>query len=153
MWHKLIEKVSRVKGWQLPWIGLDCPFDIVVYKERPAFLASGHGVDINWRLYTGPTMKASLVLASFVLAHGSFAASSCGWQLKPDDCICMNSADGSLRDDETAVCCRNMGLKTTNNVRDAPPASSPEKSTNRCPDMRSEAGDSPDVQGLLQVVE
>lgn len=62
-------------------------------------------------------MKASIVIATLALGHGSFA--SCGWKLKPNDCICMNSVDGSLMDDETATCCRNMGLRTQDNVRDS----------------------------------
>ncbi|KAB5584856.1 hypothetical protein GE09DRAFT_1209499 [Coniochaeta sp. 2T2.1] len=59
-------------------------------------------------------MKASALLATLALTHG--ALGSCGWKLKPDDCICMNSVDGSLMDDETSVCCRDMGLKTQNNI-------------------------------------
>ena len=60
-------------------------------------------------------MKASALLATLALAHSALAV--CGWQLKPNDCICMNSVDGRLMDDETAVCCRNMGLRTVDNVR------------------------------------
>jgi hypothetical protein len=60
-------------------------------------------------------MKVSILAVALAFAHGSLA--SCGWTLKPNDCICMNSVDGSLMDDETATCCRNMGLRTKDNVR------------------------------------
>jgi hypothetical protein len=56
-----------------------------------------------------------IVLATGALVQGGLAP--CGWKLKPNDCICMNSVDGSLMDDETATCCRNMGLRTQDNVR------------------------------------
>ncbi|KAI0505808.1 hypothetical protein F5B22DRAFT_626390 [Xylaria bambusicola] len=38
----------------------------------------------------------------------------CRWALDPDDCICMNSVNGSNMKDPTSICCANMGLKTTN---------------------------------------
>ncbi|KAI0197649.1 hypothetical protein F4808DRAFT_438245 [Astrocystis sublimbata] len=38
----------------------------------------------------------------------------CKWSLAPDDCICMNSMNGSNMKDLTAVCCGNMGRKMSN---------------------------------------
>jgi hypothetical protein len=62
-------------------------------------------------------MKLSNILSSLVLAQGALAASSCGWKLDPNDCICMNSVDGHLEKEATATCCKDMGLKNIDNVR------------------------------------
>lgn len=93
---------------------------------------------------------SSILVTTLALVHGGLA--SCGWYLKPNDCICMNSVDGTLMDDETATCCRDMGLKTKNNVRGKTKRLLMAVLTVR-PDLYGEPGYSPDVQGLLQVVE
>jgi hypothetical protein len=80
-----------------------------VFGYQPPFLVSSTTTSTD-------TMRVSTFITSLALAHGAFA--SCGWKLKANDCICMNSVDGSLMDDETATCCRNMGLRTMDNVRD-----------------------------------
>ncbi|CAK7236933.1 hypothetical protein SBRCBS47491_009805 [Sporothrix bragantina] len=56
------------------------------------------------RLSTTITFTLTLLTAGTVQA-------SCGWQLEPNDCICMNSTNGALLADETGVCCRDMGQK------------------------------------------
>jgi hypothetical protein len=48
-----------------------------------------------------------LLATLFVVALG--ASADCGWKLKGNDCICMNSADGSLLRDWTDTCCKAMG--------------------------------------------
>ncbi|RKU48524.1 hypothetical protein DL546_006778 [Coniochaeta pulveracea] len=68
-------------------------------------------------------MKLSILLSSVLLAQGSLAASSCGWKLDPNDCICMNSVDGHLEKEATATCCKDMGLKNIDNVRSYDPVS------------------------------
>ncbi|KAM7207916.1 hypothetical protein V8F20_001710 [Naviculisporaceae sp. PSN 640] len=44
------------------------------------------------------------------------ALARCEWYLNPDDCICMNSTDGSLARSQTTTCCKATGYKTTDNV-------------------------------------
>ncbi|KAI0865033.1 hypothetical protein F4860DRAFT_462118 [Xylaria cubensis] len=61
-----------------------------------------------------------LINASLLLSMGTalniFERQSdvCKWSLEPDDCICMNSMNGSIMKDPTATCCTDMGLKTSN---------------------------------------
>lgn len=66
------------------------------------------------------TMKVAgvfLFLTSLVLGTELLDARDrdvCKWQLDPDDCICMNSVNGTLMRDPTTTCCLDMGLKTSN---------------------------------------
>ena len=60
-------------------------------------------------------MKLLSAVLGLVLVQGIQA--DCGWYLETNDCICMNSRDGSLLRQQTATCCRDMGLKTTDSVR------------------------------------
>jgi hypothetical protein len=40
----------------------------------------------------------------------------CGWRLNANDCLCINSVDGSAWTDYTNYCCKAMGLKTSGMV-------------------------------------
>jgi hypothetical protein len=62
-------------------------------------------------------MKAFALFLSFGLL-GTAVAQQCpgSWYLEPDDCICMNSRDGSLLKTQTLGCCKSMGYKTYDNV-------------------------------------
>ena len=62
-------------------------------------------------------MKFTLFTILLSMAAGSALAQVCEWYLNPDDCICMQSTDGSLLRTQTASCCKSLGYKTTNSVR------------------------------------
>jgi hypothetical protein len=82
----------------------DCALHALPFSRHN--LISGHQP-----LYT---MRLSILFTSLVVARGGLAA--CGWKLQPNDCICMNSVDGSLEKVATATCCQDMGLKNIDNV-------------------------------------
>ena len=54
--------------------------------------------------------------ARTALAFDADSTAVCGWYLNPNDCICMNSADGKVMNAETSSCCQEMGLKAAGNV-------------------------------------
>jgi len=60
-------------------------------------------------------MQLSFLAILFVFAFG--ATADCGWKLEGNDCICMNSADGSLWRNWTDTCCRAMGAAIGGVVR------------------------------------
>jgi hypothetical protein len=62
-------------------------------------------------------MKAFALLLTLGFL-GTAIAQQCpgSWYLEPDDCICMNSRDGSLLKTQTLGCCKSMGYKTYDNV-------------------------------------
>ncbi|KAK5657456.1 hypothetical protein OQA88_3028 [Cercophora sp. LCS_1] len=59
-------------------------------------------------------MRLASIIIGLGFTSGAFAA--CGWILAPDDCICMNSTDGSLLKKQTSDCCWSMGYRTAQNV-------------------------------------
>lgn len=63
-------------------------------------------------------------MRSFIclLALGVFGGvlARCEWYLEANDCICMNSTDGSLARTQTNTCCKATGYKTTDNVGFSP---------------------------------
>lgn len=64
-------------------------------------------------------MKAFAILALGFLGAGVLAQTQCAgsvWYLEPDDCICMNSRNGTLLKTQTLGCCRSLGYKTYDNV-------------------------------------
>ncbi|KAK0625520.1 hypothetical protein B0T17DRAFT_608408 [Bombardia bombarda] len=60
-------------------------------------------------------MRASIWLLGLCYYRGAYAQ-ICEWYLGPSDCICMNSADGSLLRTQTTNCCKSTGYKTANNI-------------------------------------
>ncbi|CAK7203023.1 hypothetical protein SEUCBS139899_005752 [Sporothrix eucalyptigena] len=54
---------------------------------------------------------STVITFTLTLFVARTAHASCGWQLEPNDCICMNSTNGVLLTDATSVCCRDMGRK------------------------------------------
>lgn len=62
-------------------------------------------------------MKAVGLLLTFGLLGGAIGQQCPGsWNLEPDDCICMNSRDGTLLKTQTLGCCKSLRYKTYNNV-------------------------------------
>ena len=53
------------------------------------------------------TMLLSTIVTFFFLTVNTVSA-DCGWQLAPNDCICMNTTNGALLAAATTVCCRDM---------------------------------------------
>jgi hypothetical protein len=54
---------------------------------------------------------------SILLALGQTIHADCGWQLEGNDCICMNSSNGTAWTEWTTYCCNAMGQKTRGKVR------------------------------------
>jgi hypothetical protein len=66
-------------------------------------------------------MKAFGLLLTLGFLGGAIAQQCPGsWYLEPDDCICMNSRDGSLLKTQTLGCCKSLGYKTYDNVSALP---------------------------------
>ncbi|KAG7293925.1 hypothetical protein NEMBOFW57_003985 [Staphylotrichum longicolle] len=62
-------------------------------------------------------MKAFGLLLTLGFLGGAIAQQCPGsWYLEPDDCICMNSRDGSLLKTQTLGCCKSLGYKTYDNI-------------------------------------
>ncbi|KAK4217451.1 hypothetical protein QBC37DRAFT_414545 [Rhypophila decipiens] len=59
-------------------------------------------------------MRSFICLVALGLFSGVQAR--CEWYLEANDCICMNSTDGSLARTQTVTCCKATGYKTTDNV-------------------------------------
>ncbi|KAK3937212.1 hypothetical protein QBC46DRAFT_366374 [Diplogelasinospora grovesii] len=58
----------------------------------------------------------SLLASIYICTFAASGATGCGWTLDTNDCICMNSVDGSLMKVETSACCKSMGYKTANSI-------------------------------------
>ncbi|KAK4236667.1 hypothetical protein C8A03DRAFT_16719 [Achaetomium macrosporum] len=62
-------------------------------------------------------MRVLALFLSLGFLGGALAQQCPGsWYLEPDDCICMNSRDGSLLKTQTSGCCKALGYKTYNNI-------------------------------------
>ncbi|KAK4182989.1 hypothetical protein QBC35DRAFT_394839 [Podospora australis] len=62
-------------------------------------------------------MKAFTAILALGFIGGAFAQQCAGsWYLEPDDCICMNSRDGSLLKEQTLGCCKTLKYKTWDNI-------------------------------------
>ncbi|KAK4227300.1 hypothetical protein QBC38DRAFT_364569 [Podospora fimiseda] len=65
-------------------------------------------------------MKAFITLLALgFLGTGALAQQQCAgsvWYLEPDDCICMNSRNGTLLKTQTLGCCKSLGYKTYDNI-------------------------------------
>ncbi|KAM7190076.1 hypothetical protein V8F33_009663 [Rhypophila sp. PSN 637] len=59
-------------------------------------------------------MRSFICLVALGLCGGVLAR--CEWYLEANDCICMNSTDGSLARTQTVTCCKATGYKTTDNI-------------------------------------
>ena len=96
-----------------------------------------------------PIMKLLSALITLLLFQG-IHAQQCGWNLDGNDCICMNSRNGALMKDQTAECCKDMGLKINSLVGDKLSLQL-EISLMGAEVQRQDEGTEADVQGLLQV--
>ncbi|KAK3902647.1 hypothetical protein C8A05DRAFT_43983 [Staphylotrichum tortipilum] len=62
-------------------------------------------------------MKTSGLLLALGFLGGAVAQQCQGsWYLEPDDCICMNSRDGTLLKSQTSGCCKSLGYKTYSSI-------------------------------------
>ncbi|KAK3690322.1 hypothetical protein B0T22DRAFT_404815 [Podospora appendiculata] len=66
-------------------------------------------------------MRATILLISLWAACGGALSSAesvatCEWYLNPNDCICMNSTDGSLLRTQTTACCKANNYQAANSI-------------------------------------